>query len=190
MAERRGPLQRLAWTIKEDVADFHPFVEGVSLLLRVLPDHSFRRVRTGVLRATGWTIGYASVISSVPRVYGRGRMLRRLTIGEHTIMNVGCQLELNDTITIGDHVALGHEVMILTTTHRIGPRSKRAGPTHQAPVTIGNGVWIGARATILPGITIGDGAVVAAGSVVNKDVPPNTVVAGVPATVAVKRLPG
>lgn len=57
------------------------------------------------------------------------------------------------------------------------------GKEKSAPIHIGNHVWIGARATILKGVTIGDGAVVAAGAVVNKDVPPNTLVGGVPARI-------
>lgn len=190
MTPRRTWPERLVWTIREDIADFHPLVATVSSVLALLPEHSFRRLRTGVLRATGWRIGYGSVVSSVPKVYGRGRLLERLVIGEHTVINVGCQFELNEPVSIGSNVALGHGVMILTTTHSIGGRSRRAGPTRGGAVHIGDGVWIGARATILPGVTVGDGAVVAAGSVVNKNVPPNTVVSGVPAAVAVKRLPG
>ena len=190
MTTRRAWPERLVWTIREDFADFHPTVATVSSVLALLPDHSFRRLRTGVLRATGWRIGFGSVVSSVPKVYGRGRLLERLVVGEHTVINVGCQFELNEQVTIGNNVALGHGVMILTTTHNIGPRWRRAGPTKGGAVHIGDGAWIGARATILPGVTIGEGAVVAAGSVVNKSVPPNTVVAGVPAAVAVKRLPG
>jgi maltose O-acetyltransferase len=73
--------------------------------------------------------------------------------------------------------------MILTRRHHLGSPARRYAKLEALPVTIGAGVWVGARAMILPGVTIGDGAVIAAGAVVTKDVPANTVVAGVPATV-------
>jgi acetyltransferase-like isoleucine patch superfamily enzyme len=65
----------------------------------------------------------------------------------------------------------------------MGSRERRYAGLEALPVTIGAGVWVGARAMIMPGVTIGDGAVIAAGAVVTKDVPPNTLVAGVPARI-------
>ena len=70
----------------------------------------------------------------------------------------------------------------------MGSAQRRAGELTTLPVTIDDGAWIGARSTILPGITIGAGAIISAGAVVNKDVPPNTVVAGSPARVVVPKL--
>jgi maltose O-acetyltransferase len=78
--------------------------------------------------------------------------------------------------------------MILTTSHKLGPSSHRAGPHDLLPVKIGDGAWIGARATILPGVTVGEGAVISAGSVVNKNVPANSIVAGAPARVVVPKM--
>jgi acetyltransferase-like isoleucine patch superfamily enzyme len=186
----RHLASRLARTVREDVANIQPAVLIATAVGRALPDFAFRRLRTGILRAGGWQIGRASVVFGVPAVYGRGKILRRLTIGEESCINVRCMFELNDEVRIGNRVDIGHEVLILTVTHRIGSRDRRAGPTKDGAVTIGDGAWIGARSTILPGVTIGAGAVVAAGSVVNKNVPENSVVAGSPATVVVKRLPG
>jgi maltose O-acetyltransferase len=113
-----------------------------------------------------------------------------LTLGEEVYLNVGYFFDLNDRVTIGDFVGLGHEVMVLTASHRLGDGRRRNGLMTTAPVTIGAGAWIGARAVILPGVTIGNGAVVSAGAVVNADVPPNSLVAGSPAKVIVRRLPG
>lgn len=88
----------------------------------------------------------------------------------------------NDRIEIGTGAAIAYGVTILTSAD---PRTKlrKLYPKMTAPVVIGDYCWIGARSTILPGLTIGEGSVVAAGSVVTKDVPPHCLVAGVPAVV-------
>jgi acetyltransferase-like isoleucine patch superfamily enzyme len=72
-------------------------------------------------------------------------------------------------------------VLLLTGGHVIGPPGRRAAELTCEPIVVGTGAWLGARVTVLPGVTIGDGAVVAAGAVVTRDVAPHTVVAGVPA---------
>ena len=82
-------------------------------------------------------------------------------------------------ISIGDDVLIGHNTVIATLNHVEDPDKR--GDMVPAPVRIGDKVWIGANATILPGVTVGEGAVIAAGAVVTKDVAPRTVVAGVPA---------
>ncbi len=76
---------------------------------------------------------------------------------------------------------LGHEVAILSATHEIAGPDQRAGHTIGRPVTVERGAWIGARATMLGGVTIGAGSIVAAGAVVARSTKPNTVVGGVPA---------
>jgi maltose O-acetyltransferase len=84
---------------------------------------------------------------------------------------------LEDHVTIGAHVSVGHDVLFLTKTHaRAGGRP--AGASCCAPVVVGDGAWIGARATLLPGVTIGAGSVVAASTVVEQDVPDNTLLTG------------
>ncbi len=127
---------------------------------------------------------------AVPRVFGPKRHRRRLRLGSMVLVNIGCVIELNEQVDVGDRVSIGPDVMILTSSHQIGTRDQRCGPTFTAPVVIEAGAWIGARSVLLPGVTVGAGAVVAANSVVSKDVAPNTLVAGVPAQVVVKRLPG
>lgn len=106
---------------------------------------------------------------------------RKVSIGRGSFLNFGVWIEASRQVTIGKNVGIGHQVMICTSTHEIGPSGHRAGTPYGKPVTIGDGAWIGARATILPGVTVGAGAIVAAGAVVAQDVPPNTMVGGVPA---------
>ena len=92
---------------------------------------------------------------------------------------MGCKFQDQGGIFIDDGVLIGHNVVLATLNHAMQP--ERRGDMLPAPIHIGKRVWIGSNATVLPGVTIGDGAVVAAGAVVTKDVPANAVVGGVPA---------
>lgn len=104
-----------------------------------------------------------------------------ITIGDHFYANFNATMLDVAKITIGNHVLLGPNVQLITATHPLHPKTRATGLELGYPITIGNHVWIGAGAIILPGITIGDNVVVGAGSVVTKDVPANQVVAGNPA---------
>lgn len=103
---------------------------------------------------------------------------RSVSVGSHTRINRGCTLDVRGGLTIGDNVSLSPEVAIVTASHGLNGADF---PLEDGPVAIGDHVWIGSRAMILPGVTVGRGSVVAAGAVVTRDVPPLTVVAGVPA---------
>lgn len=106
-----------------------------------------------------------------------------IMIGNHFFANYNCFISSkNSIIRIGDNCLLGPDVTILNANHTFFKNQLiRFQEEISAPITIGNDVWIGAKAIILPGVTIGDGAVIAAGSIVNKDVAPYTIVGGVPA---------
>lgn len=106
---------------------------------------------------------------------------KNITIGKNVFFNTGCSFQDRSGIHIGDNCMIGMNVTIATLNHGLTLATKNT--TYASPVTIGDNVWIGSSATILPGATIGSNSVVAAGAVVTKDVPANTVVAGVPATV-------
>ncbi|MBO5092993.1 MAG: sugar O-acetyltransferase, partial [Lachnospiraceae bacterium] len=106
---------------------------------------------------------------------------KNITFGKDVFVNSGCHFQDQGGIAIGDGTLIGHNVVLATINHDLDPRNNRKN--HYAPITIGNYVWIGSNATILPGVTLGDWSVVAAGAVVTKDVPPYTVVGGVPAKV-------
>lgn len=106
---------------------------------------------------------------------------KNITIGKDVFINSGCHFQDQGGIRIGDGTLIGHNVVLATINHDLNPKENRKN--HYAPITIGAHVWIGSNATILPGVTLGDYAVVAAGAVVTQDVPPLTVVGGVPAKV-------
>jgi acetyltransferase-like isoleucine patch superfamily enzyme len=100
-----------------------------------------------------------------------------LHIGSHSRINRNCCLDARGSLWIGNNVSVSPEVMILTASHGVDDPEFRL---QLRGVVIEDNVWIGTRATILPGVTLGKGCIVAAGSVVTRDVPPLTIVAGVP----------
>lgn len=106
---------------------------------------------------------------------------KNINIGKNVFLNMGCKFQDQGGIFIGDGTLIGHNVVLATLNHAMDPEERSS--MIPAPIHIGKRVWIGANATVLPGVTIGDGAIVAAGAVVTKDVPENTVVGGVPARV-------
>ena len=109
---------------------------------------------------------------------------RNITLGKGVFINEGSCFQDQGGIEIGDNALIGHQVVLATLNHDLIP--ERRANMIPAPIKIGNNVWIGAHATILAGVTIGDNAVVAAGAVVTRDVPANCVVGGVPAKIIKK----
>ena len=104
---------------------------------------------------------------------------KNIQFGADVFVNSGCRFQDQGGIEIGAGSLIGHNAVITTLNHDILP-SRRAD-MHPARVVIGTGVWFGANVTVLPGVQIGDGAVVGAGAVVTRDVPAGAVVVGVPA---------
>ena len=109
---------------------------------------------------------------------------RNLHIGKNVFINAGCHFQDQGGITIGDGALIGHNVVFATIDHALDPEDRSC---RFAPIRLGRNVWIGSGTIITKGVAIGDGAVVAAGAVVTRDVPPYTVVGGVPAKV-IKRI--
>lgn len=106
---------------------------------------------------------------------------KNITIGKDVFINSGCHFQDQGGIYIGEGVLIGHNVVLATINHDLNPDKNRKN--HYAPITIGNHVWIGSNATILPGVTLGDWSVVAAGAVVTHDVQDIAVVGGIPARI-------
>lgn len=104
---------------------------------------------------------------------------KNIHVGKNVFINSGCRFQDHGGITLGDGTLVGHNVVFATLNH--GFAADDRGSTYPKPIRTGKNVWIGANATILPGVVIGDNAIVAAGAVVTKDVPADTIVGGVPA---------
>jgi acetyltransferase-like isoleucine patch superfamily enzyme len=105
-----------------------------------------------------------------------------ITIGRSVFIHQGCMFMGHGPINISDEVMIGPRVNLITAGHPVEPDKRRRFIT-SAAITVGTNVWIGAAATILPGVNIGADDIVAAGAIVTHDVPQATIVAGVPATV-------
>lgn len=104
---------------------------------------------------------------------------KNITVGKNVFINASCHFQDQGGITLGDNCLVGHNVIFATLNHGFAPEERQS--MLPAPIVVGRNVWIGSNSTILQGVTIGDNSIIAAGSVVTKDVPANAIVAGVPA---------
>ena len=130
-----------------------------------------------------FALGQHSVVESYSCI---NNAVGDVVIGDHT--RIGIHNTIIGPVTIGNHVNLAQGITVTALNHNFDDTTKRIDEQGIAtkPVVISDDVWIGANAVILPGVTIGRHAVVAAGAVVTKDVPDNTIVGGVPATIIKK----
>ena len=108
---------------------------------------------------------------------------RNIHVGENFLANYNVTILDIAPVHIGDYVMIGPNTLITTVNHPISPKGRRNHLGQAKPVTIGNDVWTGGNVTVLPGVTIGNNVVVAAGAVVTKDIPDNCIAGGVPAKV-------
>lgn len=111
-----------------------------------------------------------------------------LTLGDFVFIGTASEIDTAHSVTVGAHTLIAPGVFITDHTHNFARGIRLAAQgSRSAPVVIGEDVWLGARSVVLPGVTIGDGAIVGAGAVVTKDVPPNAIVGGVPARIIGER---
>lgn len=106
---------------------------------------------------------------------------KNITVGKNVFINACCHFQDHGGVSLGDGCQIGHNVVFATLNHGLAPEDRQT--TYPAPITLGKNVWVGSNSTILQGVTIGDNAVIAAGAVVTKAVPENTIVGGVPARI-------
>ncbi|NFP91581.1 acyltransferase [Clostridium sporogenes] len=169
----------------------HRILEGITRCLRLVLKNVFlnkisgayivpERVRRVLYRLFGMKIGKARI---KPNCFFEGNSLDKVKIMDGVFINYGCFFSCNADVTIGKNSTIGFQVCFCTSTHELGDEKQRAGKSIGTPIHIGTGVWIGARAIILPGVKIGHGAVIASGAIVSKDCLPNKVYAGVPAVI-------
>ena len=123
---------------------------------------------------------YGENLYVIPPIYANCG-LTNVHVGKNVVINFNCTFVDDGEIFIGDDCMIGPGCNLATSIHPISPRLRRHKLQYNKPIHIGNNVWFGAGVTVLPGVTVGDNAIVGAGSVVTKDVPSNAIVAGNPA---------
>lgn len=153
----------------------------VRMLHCIFPTSRFFSLRRFLLKLVKVHVGDNVCYCGGGGIYGNGEVF----LGNDVWLSPNVRIYSNvlATVTVKSNCDIGHEVSFITGSHEIGGSERRAGKGIAASITVEEGCWIGARAIILGGVTIGKGAIVAAGSVVADDVPPNSLVAGVPAKV-------
>lgn len=164
-----------------DTPDIRRFMDAMSCEARRITFalngayHSPDEVRALLSRLVGYEVD-PSVRLFPPFYTDFGKNIH---LGRGVFINACCHFQDHGGITLGDDCQIGHNVVLATLNHGMAPEQRTT--TRPAPIVLGRGVWVGSNATILPGVTVGDYAVVAAGAVVTRDVPARCVVGGVPA---------
>jgi maltose O-acetyltransferase len=176
----RTAVERTSHLVREEVGGLRIRLAIAQLVSAILPPYVGARSRVLLLRLAGFRIGRGSSIHGRFSITGSDPA-KKLVIGEYCMINTECLFDVSDNIVFRGSATIGHQVTFITGGHEIGSAESRLGALRTAPITIGEGAWLGARVLVLPGVTVGDGAVVAAGSLVTRDVEPNTLVGGVPA---------
>lgn len=153
----------------------------INILLYLLPPSRLFALRRFFLLLAGVSLGNNVQFCGRAWIYGRGQLF----VGDDTWFSPATNIytHTDADIKIGARCDIGPGVEFIPGGHLIGASSRRAGIGTAKPINIGDGCWIGANCLILGGVTIGDGCVVAAGAVVTTSMPPNSLVAGVPAKV-------
>ncbi len=173
---------RAGEAIKKDDPEYSTFMEAVAQTIRLCSVMNasatdVHQVRTQLSEIIGTAIDESTAI--FPPFYTNfGKFI---SLGKNVFINHACSFLDLGGITIKDDVMLGPRVNLTSENHPLDPKDRKT--VILQPILIKRNAWIGANATILPGITIGENAIVAAGAVVTKDVPANCVVAGVPAKI-------
>jgi acetyltransferase-like isoleucine patch superfamily enzyme len=168
--------------LRNDDPEYPRFAEAVARTIRLVTqmNASIQDVE-GIRKQLSEIIGTeidASTTIFPPFYTNFGRFIK---LGKNVFINHACSFLDLCNITIEDEVMIGPKVNLITENHPLDPNDRKT--VLLKPIVVKRNAWIGAAATILPGVTIGENAVVAAGAVVSRDVPANSIVAGVPAKV-------
>lgn len=138
------------------------------------------QTRDAILRDALGT--YNDGLYVIPPIYANSG-LSNVHVGKNVVINFNCNFVDDGEIFIGDDTMIGPGCTFATANHPISPRLRRRKLQYNYPIRIGKNVWFGAGVIVVPGVTIGDNAIVGAGSVVTRDIPENTIAVGNPAKV-------
>lgn len=176
-------LWRIAWGLREQLQIAVAY--GRASLLRCQGASIGRKAKVGVgvIVDRPWCLAAGTRVTIEPRVYLKAVAgTASIEIGDFTFIGYGTEIDCLERVEIGNHTLIAPGCFIVDHTHGVATdRRIDEQPCTAAAVTIGSDVWLGTRVVVLPGVSIGDGAVVGAGAVVTRDVPRGAIVAGVPA---------
>lgn len=181
---------KLVFYLKNCLATYHFKLILANLICGLFPDFYSGSIRATVYRLAGFKLGPGCfIMKNLALLSGQPNFYQKLDVGANVLISTHITINLDEKVTLEDNVTLSPFVRIYTGTHAIGSSSRRCTSEAIAkPVVIERGSWVALGATILPGVRVGYGSVVAAGAIVTKDVPPNSFVAGIPAQL-IKKLP-
>jgi len=168
LIENSDPQMNKVWEV---------VAQTIKLVSALNTSSTIEEIRERLREITGNEIDKSSTLF-VPFYTNFGKHIK---IGKNVFINHACSFLDLGGITIEDDVLIGPRVNLITENHPVPPSQRKS--LVLSPIHIKRNAWIGAGATILPGITIGENAIIAAGAVVNKDVPANTIVGGIPAKI-------
>ena len=179
-------FSHIAKVISQEVAGIHPRLIFFQIIISLIPTMAGIRLRRILYRMAGISVGKGTIIMGKIRLTGEGNITNNLIIGQNCVINELITFNLGEKVTIEDNTSIGMDCLFLTISHQIGTSKFRGGEIESRPIKISKGAWIGARVILFPGVFIGEGAVIGAGSVVTKDIPPDVLAAGAPAKVIKK----
>jgi acetyltransferase-like isoleucine patch superfamily enzyme len=189
-ASRFSSMGALSGAVTQFRDSSHARYSVANSILALTPPFVSGYVRGILYRWAGLEVDRtAFIMGNVRLIGGTKAHVANVRIGSKVTMSTNITINCDGPVDIGENVTIGPFVKLYTTSHELGPGSRRCQVEVVArPIVIEKGSWIAVGAIILPGVTIGQGSVVAAGSVVDRDVPPDSYVQGVPAVV-VRKLP-
>lgn len=176
-----SPRLRIPDRVVEEFLSSSPRLLVLRALAALLPTDYGARSRAALMRIFGLDVGHGCIVMGMPTLLGGRAIHDNLHIGDGVLLGVECLIDCCGSVRLDQEASVGPRVQLITGAHEIGSSEKRLGALQPRPIHVGTGAWLGAGAIILPGVAIGAGSVVASGAVVTEDVPPNQLVAGVPA---------
>lgn len=156
----------------------HSLVQRINEFNQTSDNPDGLKKREQILKEAAGT--YGENLYVIPPIYANTGLFN-VHFGKDVLINFNCNFVDDGEISIGDNCMVGPNVTFATAIHPNSPKLRESKLQYNKPITIEKNVWIGASATILPGVTVGEGSIIGAGSIVTKDVEPNTVVVGNPA---------
>ena len=176
-------IRHIRDVLRHELAGIRPRLNLMQLVIAMIPTMAGIRLRRVLYRTAGVSVGHGTIVMGRIHLTGEGDIARNLIIGRNCVLNEAVSFNLGEKVVIEDNASIGMQCLFLTVSHQSDNADYRGGALQKKPIRIGRGSWLGARVTVLPGVVVGRGAVLGAGSVVTKQIPPDVFAAGIPARI-------